>query len=232
MRYFGKLAAIFSLAAGLLSWAGCGSSDTSAVTASIGSASATQAAGAAGQPGSRPLPRLLSRAELLHPKVLIQTSLGDITLELDAEKAPLTVDNFLAYIDRGHYDQTIFHQVWKNYVILGGSYDAKLAERRCRAPIMNEAHKALKNTRGTIAMAHRPNGVDTAACQFFINVRDNPSLDHKDRTLAGYGYCAFGRVTSGLEVIDKIANVDVHNVDQFEQVPVEPVLVRSVRRIP
>jgi cyclophilin family peptidyl-prolyl cis-trans isomerase len=230
MRYFGKLAGMCSLAAGLLSWAGCGSSDTPAVTASIGSA--TQAAGGVGQPGSRSLPRPLSRAELLHPKVLVQTSLGDITLELDAEKAPLTVDNFLAYIDRGHYDQTIFHQVWKNYVILGGTYDAKLVERRCRAPIMNEAHKALKNTRGTIAMARRPNGVDTAACQFFINVRDNPSLDHKDRTLAGYGYCAFGRVTSGLEVIDKIATVDVHNVDQFEQVPVEPVLVRSVRRIP
>jgi cyclophilin family peptidyl-prolyl cis-trans isomerase len=231
MRYFGKLAGIGLLAAGMLSWAGCGSSDPHAVTASIGgpSASATQDAG---QSGSRPLPRPLSRAELLHPKVLVQTSVGDITLELDAEKAPLTVDNFLAYVDRGHYDQTIFHQVWKNYVILGGSYDAKFVERRSRTPIMNEAHKALKNTRGTIAMARHPSGVDTAACKFFINVCDNPLLDHKDRTLAGYGYCAFGKVTSGLEVIDKIANAEVHNVDQFEHVPVEPVLVRSMRRIP
>jgi cyclophilin family peptidyl-prolyl cis-trans isomerase len=239
MRYSWKLAGSF-LALAILPFAagGCGSGDTTGVTAAINAPTATMSKTEAsyGDAAVRQARRQRSEQERLHPRILLETSLGNVTLELDGEKAPRTVDNFLSYVDRGHYDQTIFHQVVKNYVILGGSYDAKtstgkLIEKRSRAPVLNEAHRALKNTRGTIAMARRLDGVDTATCQFFINVSDNAMLDHKDNSLAGYGYCAFGRVVTGIEVVDKIANVEVHNVDQFEQIPVQSVVIKSIRRI-
>ncbi len=239
MRNSGKLAGSL-LALAMLPFAagGCGSSDATSVTAAINAPAATtsKADASSGDAAARLARRQKSEQESLHPKVLLETSLGNITLELDGERAPRTVDNFLSYVDRGHYDQTIFHQVVKNYVILGGSYDVrtstgKLVEKRSRAPVINEAHRALKNTRGTVAMARRLDGSDTATCQFFINVSDNAMLDHKDNSLAGYGYCAFGRVAAGIEVVDKIANVEVHNVDQFEQIPVQSVVIKSIRRI-
>jgi cyclophilin family peptidyl-prolyl cis-trans isomerase len=238
MPYYWKHAgSLVGLAVLFLAAGGCGSGDTTAVTASINSSTAAKNAPADSDTAAQRERRLKSEQQRLHPKVLIETSLGNITLELDAEKAPRTVDNFFNYVDRGRYDQTIFHQVVKNYVILGGSYDArtsagKLVERRPRAPVLNEAARGLKNTRGTVAMARRLDGIDTATCQFFINVNDNPMLDHKDNSLAGFGYCAFGRVIEGIDVADKIANVEVHNVDQFEQIPVQPVVIKSIRRIP
>ena len=240
MPYYWKhVGSLVSLALLTLATGGCGSGDTTAVTASINGSTAAGAKDGTSESdtAARRERRQKSEQQLLHPKVLVETSLGNITLELDAEKAPRTVDNFFSYIDRGRYDQTIFHQVVKNYVILGGSYDArttagKLIERRSRAPVLNEAPRGLKNTRGTIAMARRLDGIDTATSQFFINVNDNPMLDHKDSSLAGYGYCAFGRVIAGMDVADKIANVEVHNVDQFEQIPLQSVVIKSIRRIP
>ena len=138
-------------------------------------------------------------------------------MRLDAEKAPLTVENFRNYVARGQYDQTIFHQVLKDpvQIVLGGGYTADLKEKSALTPIRNEAHNGLKNRRGTIAMARRPNNEDSATCQFFINIADNDVLDFKARTPEGYGYCVFGEVTTGMEVLDRIAKTPVHNVDKF-----------------
>ena len=150
-----------------------------------------------------------------HPVVLIETSLGNITVRLDAEKAPLTVDNFLSYVNAGHYDQTIVHQVYKGQGFLAGGYGTNLVEKPGRTPIRNEAHNGLKNRRGTIAMVRLPDAIDSATCQFFINVADNPALDYKDRTPEGYGYCVFGKVTDGMDVVDKIGNAQVHDTPRL-----------------
>jgi cyclophilin family peptidyl-prolyl cis-trans isomerase len=166
-----------------------------------------------------------------HPVVAFETSLGEITVRLDAQKAPLTVANFLAYVGRGHYDGTIFHQVVKEYpkLVIGGAFTKELTEKPTMTSVRNEAHSGLKNRRGTIAMARRPDWIDSATCHFFINVTDNEVLDHTDRTLEGYGYCVFGEVIEGMDVVDRIAALEVHDTEQFEQIPVETVAIQSVR---
>lgn len=166
-----------------------------------------------------------------HPVVEMTTSLGKITLELDGEGAPLTVDNFLNYVQQGHYDGTIFDQVYANQGILGGLFTPDLAEKETRTPVRNEADNGLKNTRGSIAMVRAADAIDSATAHFFVNVRDNPALDHQDRSVEGFGYCVFGRVTAGLDVVDRIAEVAVKQTDQFDQAPVQTVLIESVRRI-
>jgi len=163
-----------------------------------------------------------------HPVVLIETSHGDITVRLDAESAPLTVENFLSYVKEGHYDRTIFHQIYKGQGIVGGGYTEDRKEKKTQGTVRNEADNGLKNNRGTIAMARQPDAIDSATSQFFFNLSDNPELDHKDRTLSGYGYCVFGRVVKGSSVIDKIGIVEVDEKDRF---PVETVLIKSVRCI-
>ncbi len=172
-------------------------------------------------------------AEPLNPTVVIATSLGNITVELDREKAPLTVDNFLSYVDGRHYDQTIFHQVIKDYpkVVLGGAFTTELSEKKAHPPIYNEAHNGLKNLRGTIAMAREADAIHSATCYFFLNLTDNEVLDHKDRTLDGYGYCVFGKITDGIKVADKIAEVEVRDTEQFERIPVQTVTIRSARQL-
>jgi cyclophilin family peptidyl-prolyl cis-trans isomerase len=172
----------------------------------------------------------------LHPVVEIDTTLGKFTVRLDAEKAPLTVDNFLSYVDARHYDQTIFHQVSKEYpqIIIGGAYTPERIEKKAGVPIRNEAHNGLKNRRGTIAMARRPDNEDTATCHFFINLADNDVLNYKERTAQGYGYCVFGEVTSdeGLAVLDRIVQVPTRDdIKGFERLPVESVVIKSIRRI-
>jgi cyclophilin family peptidyl-prolyl cis-trans isomerase len=215
-----------------LTAAGCGGQDgtTQPEPAAIpgpGGENGQPAASSAGSPTDQPA------IDPLHPTVLIQTSLGSIEVRLDAEKAPLTVDNFLSYVASGHYDQTVFHQVIKDYpkVVLGGAFAADGTEKAANTPIINEAHNGLKNQRGAIAMARRPDAVDSATCHFFFNLTDNEMLDHKDRTLEGYGYCVFGRVVKGLEVLDKIGSVEVHDIENFERVPVDPVMIESIRLI-
>jgi cyclophilin family peptidyl-prolyl cis-trans isomerase len=163
---------------------------------------------------------------------VIETSQGDITVQLDAEKADITVDNFLSHVEKGHYDQTIFHQVLENYVILGGGYSVEFSEKPCETTIYNQADNGLNNLRGTIAMARNPQIIDSATCQFFINVADNPQLDYQsDDSADTYGYCVFGKVVGGIEVVDAISQVQVQDADQFERTPVERVVIRSIRRI-
>jgi len=163
--------------------------------------------------------------------VVMETSLGSITLELDNAKAPVSVANFLAYADAGFYDGTIFHRVIPNFMIQGGGYTADLKQKPTQPPVKNEAANGLKNLRGTIAMA-RTRVVDSATSQFFINHKDNPALDHRAPTPDAFGYAVFGKVVKGLEVVDRIAAVQTRAQNMlFENLPVETVVIKSVRRV-
>ncbi len=163
-----------------------------------------------------------------NPTVLIKTSMGDITVELNAEKAPISTKNFVEYTKAGFYDGTIFHRVIPNFMIQGGGMDANLKPKPGqRAPIKNEADNGLKNTRGTLAMA-RTNAPDSATAQFFINVKDNAFLNHKNKTPQGYGYAVFGKVTEGMDVVDRIKEVPTGNRDMYQDVPTKTVTIESV----
>lgn len=167
------------------------------------------------------------------PEVVIKTSLGSIRLRLNAEKAPLTVENFLlSYVDRGFYNDTIFHYVDNGLMILGGGYDASLNAKETGPYVLSEAANGLKNKRGTIAMSRKPDHPDTAAAEFFINLTDNRFLDHSDpQDPAKYGYCVFGEVIEGMDVVDKIGNVEVTDKDQFSKTPVTPVVIEAIERV-
>ncbi|MGZ4887432.1 MAG: peptidylprolyl isomerase [Candidatus Aminicenantales bacterium] len=160
-------------------------------------------------------------------KVLMKTSKGDITIELNASKAPVTVKNFLSYVKDKFFDGTTFHRVMANFMIQGGGITAEMHEKPAKPPIKNEAGNGLKNARGTIAMA-RTTDVDSATCQFFINLKDNGFLDHKDNSSEGFGYCVFGKVVAGMDVVDAIAKVKTTTKRGNENVPVEPVTILSV----
>lgn len=160
-----------------------------------------------------------------NPRVLLQTSKGNITLELDAEKAPLTVANFVQYVQDKHYDGISFHRVIEGFMIQGGGYDHEYKERATRAPIENEAKNGLKNVRGSIAMA-RTSAPHSASAQFFINHRDNANLDYP--SFDGWGYAVFGMVVDGMDVVDDIASTETGRLPPFGQdVPVEPILIKS-----
>ncbi|HWB09504.1 MAG TPA: peptidylprolyl isomerase [Pirellulales bacterium] len=165
-----------------------------------------------------------------YPTVTLKTNLGDLTIKLDPQAAPRTVNNFLTYVENGSYNQTIFHQVDKGYIVLGGAYTADLSERAGRYPIPNEADNGRKNVRGTVAMARQPDEIDSSTCQFFINLSDNPHLDHHGDSPEDYGYCVFGEVVEGLEVLEKISAVEVEDRDDFKKLPVETVLIESAYR--
>jgi cyclophilin family peptidyl-prolyl cis-trans isomerase len=169
-------------------------------------------------------------AEAANPKVLMKTSKGDITIELYADKAPITVNNFLAYVDAKFYDATIFHRVIKGFMIQGGGYTADLKEKASKPAIKNEAGNGLKNLRGTLAMA-RTMDIDSATNQFFINLVNNAFLDHRDNTADGFGYCVFGMVTSGMEAVDAIANSPTGVSRGMGDVPRETITILSVRRL-
>ena len=158
--------------------------------------------------------------------IKLTTNFGVITLELDAEKAPKTVENFIAYVEAGHYDNTIFHRVIKNFMIQGGGMDAGMNQKATRAPVENEAANGLKNKRGTIAMA-RTNDPHSATAQFFINVVDNDFLDFRAPSGQGWGYCVFGQVTEGMDVVDKIRAVRTGNKGFHQDVPVEDVIIET-----
>ena len=166
-----------------------------------------------------------------HPVVAITTSLGTITVELDRAEAPLTVDNFLSYVAKNRYDDTIFHQVDRGFMALSGGYRTDQSEVPIDFPIRNEAHNALKNVRGTIAMARPGDSIDSATSQFFFNLADNPSLDYQPGGLENYGYCVFGKVTAGLDVLDRIGEVSVADAVNLPNMPREPVIVESIRRV-
>ena len=159
--------------------------------------------------------------------VTIRTTFGEITLELDAEKAPKTVANFLEYARAGFYDGTIFHRVIDNFMIQGGGFDADMNQKPTNAPIENEADNGLKNDFGTIAMA-RTMDPHSATAQFFINVKDNDFLNHTGKNMQGWGYAVFGKVTEGAEVLDKIRAVATTSRAGHQDVPVDPVIIESV----
>jgi cyclophilin family peptidyl-prolyl cis-trans isomerase len=169
--------------------------------------------------------------DLDHPIVEIETSKGTITVELDRKNAVNTVDNFLNYVKDNFYSRTIIHQVFKDQAILAGGYDTNMAAKTGRNTVFNEAANNLKNLRGTIAMSRWPDAIDSATSQFFINVADNKALDYKDRTPQGYGYCVFGKVTKGMEVVDAINAAELRDTTTLERTPAVPIIVMSIRRI-
>jgi peptidyl-prolyl cis-trans isomerase A (cyclophilin A) len=158
-------------------------------------------------------------------KVKLATSLGDIVVELDREKAPNTVDNFLAYVKAGHYDGTIFHRVIENFMVQGGGMKPDLSEKPTRAPIALESRSGLTNVRGTLAMARKPDP-NSASAQFFINVKDNPFLDQAN-SRDGNGYAVFGKVVSGMDVVEKIRTVPVGDKGGYQNVPTTPVVIKK-----
>lgn len=162
--------------------------------------------------------------------VVIKTSLGDIKVKLAADKAPLTVANFLSYAEAGHYNGTIFHRVIDGFMIQGGGFDANLRQKPTKAPIKNEAANGLANKRGTLAMA-RTMVVDSATSQFFINVKDNAFLDFQAPTPQGFGYCVFGEVVEGMDVVDRIKGVRTGMKAGMSDVPLETVEILSVSKV-
>lgn len=164
------------------------------------------------------------------PVVQLNTSMGDITIELNAEKAPKTVENFVSYVNAGHYNGTIFHRVIPNFMIQGGGMDAEMNEKSTNAPIENEADNGLKNDEGTIAMA-RTQDPHSATSQFFINVKDNDFLNHSGKNMQGWGYTVFGKVTSGMDVVKKIEGVPTGRFGMHADVPTEPVVINSAKVI-
>ena len=167
-----------------------------------------------------------------NPHVVIETSMGDITVELFRPEARVTVVNFLTYVLAGYYDGTIFHRVLRNQIIQGGGLNQDHSPRLegLRGGILNEATNRLRNERGTIAMA-RLDTPNSARAQFFINVRNNPSFNHRDRSRNGFGYAVFGRVVDGMDVVDEIASVRVQRVNGMRNVPRENVVIRTIRRL-
>ena len=160
-------------------------------------------------------------------KATIETNLGDIELELDEKKAPLTVKNFVDYAKSGHYNDTVFHRVINGFMIQGGGFTADMNQKPTKEPIRNEAMNGLKNARGTIAMA-RTMVVDSATSQFFINLVDNSFLDFRNPSPQGFGYAVFGKVTKGMEVVDKIAKVQTGSRGMHQDVPAEAVVIKKV----
>ena len=156
--------------------------------------------------------------------IKLHTNLGVISLELDAEKAPETTKNFIAYAEAGHYDNTIFHRVIDGFMIQGGGFEPGMKQKPCRSPIKNEADNGLKNDRYTIAMA-RTNDPHSATAQFFINVVDNDFLNFKTPNGNGWGYCVFGKVVDGADIVDKIKGVKTDNSGFHQDVPKEDVII-------
>lgn len=167
---------------------------------------------------------------MANPQVLLETSAGSITLELDQENAPITVENFLQYVDDGFYDGTIFHRVIDNFMIQGGGMTEDMRQKTTKGQIQNEADNGLKNMIGSVAMA-RTSDVHSATAQFFINVANNNFLDHQNKTPQGYGYTVFGQVVDGMEIVNSIRKVKTGFKGMHQDVPVEPVTITKASRV-
>jgi cyclophilin family peptidyl-prolyl cis-trans isomerase len=210
---------------------GCQRGDSSQAPAAAVNAASEEKTEAV--PDSSPAPPKKPDQDDGHPVVQFETSMGRFTVKLDATKARATVDNFLKYVASGHYDQTIFHQVLSQYpkVIIGGAFTPQLVEKKRGFTVRNEADNGLKNRRGTIGMARLADLIDSSTCDFYINLADNEALDHKDETPQGYGYCVFGEVVDGLEVLDKIGQAALCDKEDFPRIPVDTVVITSARRV-
>jgi cyclophilin family peptidyl-prolyl cis-trans isomerase len=167
------------------------------------------------------------RAMSVNPTALMETSLGQVKIELFADKAPVTVQNFLDYVSANHYDNTIFHRVIRGFMVQGGGFEPGMKQKKTRAPIKNESVNSLSNARGTLAMA-RTAEPDSATAQFFINAKDNRFLD-KAQAQDKVGYCVFGKVIDGMDVIDKIEGVPTGKKAGYDDVPVQDVVIQSIR---
>lgn len=174
----------------------------------------------AGAPAAAPVAK--------NPIVVFETSMGTIKAELYPDKAPITVKNFLSYVDSKHYENTIFHRVIDGFMVQGGGFDKDMREKTSKAPIKNEAANGLKNTTGTLAMA-RTSVPDSATAQFFINVKDNSFLDFRNPTPQGIGYCVFGKVVEGMDVVNKMKAVRTGTKNGMQDVPLEPITIKSVK---
>lgn len=161
-----------------------------------------------------------------YPKVRFQTSHGNFTVEIDTDRVPVTAENFLQYVKDGFYDNTLIHRIIDNFVIQGGGFEPGMIQKTTRPPIRNEAEHGLRNERGTIAMARVDDEPDSATSQFFINTRDNDILNHGGKVQQGY--CAFGRVLEGMEVVERIEGVVTHTVGEHHDVPMQEILVQQV----
>jgi peptidyl-prolyl cis-trans isomerase A (cyclophilin A) len=159
--------------------------------------------------------------------IRFETTLGDFTIEFYEKEAPESVANFMRYVEDAFFDGTIFHRIVPGFVIQGGGFTEDMSQKRTKPPVKNEADNGLKNSRGTLSMA-RTNDINSATSQFFVNLKDNDFLDH---SRGNFGYAVFARVTQGMEVIDKIAAVETGRKRGFDDVPVEPVIMKSVRRV-
>lgn len=166
-----------------------------------------------------------------NPVVTVTTNKGNIRIELDAAKAPITTENFLNYVNDGYYDGLIFHRVIPGFMIQGGGFDSQMKQKATKAPIKNEAGNGLKNQTGSIAMA-RTNVVDSATAQFFINVKDNDFLNQKNTSIDGFGYAVFGQVIEGMDVVRAIEKVKTGNRGVHQDVPIEAVVIQSARMEP
>jgi cyclophilin family peptidyl-prolyl cis-trans isomerase len=220
-RFWATIASIHFVCLSLI-LSGCSSGDKDLPTASLGAEQSVATP-------SKPQPERQKFNPF--PEVEIKTSAGTMRLKLDAEKAPITVSNFLFYVNRGHYDGTLFHEVYRDFIALAGGFDEKLTPRRADVSIRNEAHHGQKNLRGTVAMARPADGIDSATNQFFINLVDNASLDHVGTEPSQYGYCVFGEVISGMEVVETIGKAEVRRTEQFESAPVTPIVIESIRQV-
>ncbi len=241
ISWLATLAASMLLASILLWVTGCGQKGDVPTASIASSAGTTSQTGSSAHPKHEdPVTLVATNGEFkspaqsdeeLHPEVLIKTNLGAIRVRLNWEKAPRTVANFLYnYVEKGFYDQTVFHFVEDGYMIAGGGYSAALQEKQTQPPIPCEANNGLSNKRGTIAMARHPGFAASATSQFFINLVDNTGLDYKPADDMN-GYCVFGEVVEGMDVVDKIAQVSVHDQGDLVKTPVQRVVIESVTRV-
>lgn len=162
-------------------------------------------------------------------QVRFETNRGSFDVELNSEKAPITVQNFLSYVDSGFYSNTLFHRTVKNFVVQGGGLNIDMVEKPTNPPIQNEATNGLSNLKGSIAMA-REDAPDSATAQFYFNVKDNVGLNHQEGNPNRYGYAVFGKVVRGMEVVEAMQNVEVQTIGEYEDVPVQPIIIQSVER--
>lgn len=231
-------ASIFAIAL-LAAFSGCGKGE-SAPPASIGQPTAEDASKATvvseSSDSTATTPASVTKKAVqvnLYPEVLIKTSLGEIRVKLNAEKSPLTVENFLDnYVRRGFYNGTVVHYVAADSMLAAGGFTDKFEAKETRAPIMNEAANGLKNKKGTLAMARDPMYAHSATSQFFVNLVDNPSFDHAGtESSEEFGYCVFGEVIAGQSVIDAIAKTAVHDQGDFVSTPVEAIVIESIEQV-
>lgn len=214
------LAIFFVLVLGL---SGCGGADTASNTTAETTTKVAETSTSEQSSGGS----MSQESSAGNPKVLIETSKGNITIELDAKNAPVTTENFMAYVKDGFYDGTIFHRVIPGFMVQGGGMNPDMSEKQTKAPIQNEANNGLANDRGTLAMA-RTNAPHSASSQFFINVSDNTFLNFKSESAQGWGYAVFGKVTEGMDIVDAIVGVKTGNHGMHQDVPVEPVVMNKV----